>query len=614
MKIDNSLKSNFENYSLDGLENYLDKLDNDELMLLLEYLNKNVNLINQFPNKKLLKFRNFLKVYYSNRNIETQYFYNLELIEDLYKTVLDEKKELKFDNELDLIQNLFQLCKEKYNVISQVMGMDMDEDSILNDELLRLESFDNEIETLCKLINYNLQSISHLKPDLVNEENEIILPCDVLEEKQYEKLFLGQSLLNTGAWDIVQDIDYNFKFFNSSLTESILNEKNEILLQASPLQMYAAISRQRMMMIHADTLINQYKKIGKIIKNMDLTTKEFIFLQSLFYRLYFINIETDTSSYSGLTLKEWFLSFLSLRELSEINKFQSVSIDEIKESLKKNGIHDSKHLNIINKLTYKREKRADLYDTPIIKISNGSYLIFPLSIKAANLEKIVSSIFSKLELSLVDKGKLFEKEVLESLKEIEKNGKFFKASEIKFKVKGEEKPQYQYDAIIEWDDYVFIIECKNRSIATTEAISLNQFDKKIDDYINQVNRFETGLIKYKHKHNICLKDKKIIKIVLNSLPFALDFVMDNTYFIDYSSFLRFFSSKQICLEKILDSSPQTPVFNLWTGNTPTAEDFINYLNQPPQVVYLKNKLKFYETFHNLGEHNIKVQRYSWENI
>lgn len=613
MKIDSSLKLNFEKYSLDGLESYLDKLDDNELMLLLEYLNKNVNLINQFPNKKVLKFRNFLKTYYFNRNIETQYFCNIELIENLYKQILDEKKKLKFSDELDLIQNLFQLSKEKYNVISQAMEIGLEEDSILNDELLKLESFDNEIETLCKLINYNLQSISHLKPDLVNEKNEIILPYEVLEEKQYEKLFLEESLLNTGAWDIVQDIDYNFKFFNSSLTENILNEKNEILLKASQLHVYAIISRQRMMMIHADTLINQYKKIGKIIKKMDLTNKELIFLQSLFYRLYFINIQTDTSLYSGLTLKEWFLSFLSLREISEINKFQSVSIHEIKEYFKKNGIIDSKHLNIIDKLTYKREKRADLYDTPIIKINNGSYLIFPLSIKAANLEKVLSSIFSKFELPLVDKGELFEKEVLKELKEIEKNGKFFKASEIKFRVKGEEKPQYQYDAVLEWDDYVFIIECKNRSIATTEAISLNQFEQKIDDYITQVNRFEFGLIKYKDKHNISLKDKKIIKIVLNSLPFSLDFVIDNTYFIDYSSFLRFFSSKQICLEKILDSSPKTPVFTLWTGNTPTAEDFINYLNQPPQVVYLKNKVKFYETSHNLGEHNIKVQRYFWEN-
>lgn len=614
MKIDHSLKSKLEKYSLDGLKNHLDQLDNDDLILILNYLNKNINLINQFHNNKILKFRNFLKKYYSDRGIKIQYFKNIELIEDLYKEILDQKTQLRFNNQIDLIQNLFQFTKEKYNIISKLIEMGLDEDSILNEELLKVESIDNETEALCKIINYNLQSMSHIKSELVNEKNEIILPFEILEDKKYEDFPLEEYLLNTGIWDIVQDIDYNFKFFNNSINENIVNEKNEIFLKTSSLYEYALISKQRMMMIHTDTILTQYKVFGKLLKDMEQTKKEYLFLQDIFYRLYFIDIEKDNSHYNGLTIKEWFFSFLSLREASEVNKFNSISIEEIGKYFTKNGIHASKHLHIINNLTYKKEKRADLYDTPLIKISDGSYLIFHLSIKTSNLERILFSIFSKLEIQITDKGKLFEKEVFRILKKIENEGKFFKTSEIKFSVKDEEKPQYQYDAILEWDDYIFIIECKNRSIATTESISLNQFEKKIDDYITQVNRLESGLIKNKNKHNINIKGKNIIKLVLNSLPFALDYAIENTYLIDYSSFSRFFSSKQICLEKI--STPnhfKIPVYTLWTGSKPTAQDFINYLNHPPQVLYVKNKIKPYETSHNLMEYKIKVQRYSWEN-
>lgn len=611
MKIDHSLKSKLEKYSIDGLKNHLDLLDNDELMSILNYLNKNINLINQFPNNKILKFRNFLKKYYSDRGIKIQYFKNIELIEDLYKEILDQKDKLIFNNKIDLIQNLFQFTKEKNNILSKLIEMDLEEDSILNEELLKMESIDNEIEALCKIINYNLQSMSHIKSELVNEKNEIILPCEILEDKKYEDFSLDEYLLNTGIWDIVQDIDYNFKFFNNSLNKNILNEKNEIFLKTSSLHEYALISRQRMMMIHTDTILNQHKVFGKLLKDMEPTKREYLFLQDIFYRLYFINIENDNSHYNGLTIKEWFFSFLSLREASAVYKFNSISSEEIEKYFIKNGIHTSKHLHIINSLTYKKEKRADLYDTPLIKISDGSYLIFPLSIKTSNLEKVLFSIFSKLEMQITDKGKIFEKEVIRSLKRIENEGKFFKTSEINFSVKGEEKPQYQYDAILEWDDYIFIIECKNRSIATTESISLNQFEKKIDDYITQVNRLECGLIKNTNKHNINIKGKNIIKVVLNSLPFALDYAIENTYLIDYSSFLRFFSSKQICLEKISPQNhPKTPVYTLWTGSKPTVQDFIDYLNYPPQVIYLKNKVKPYETSHNLLEYIIKVQRYS----
>ncbi|MDC5611744.1 hypothetical protein OIN81_18000, partial [Acinetobacter baumannii] len=123
-------------------------------------------------------------------------------------------------------------------------------------------------------------------------------------------------------------------------------------------------------------------------------------------------------------------------------------------------------------------------------------------------------------------------------------------------------------------------------------------------------------INYTDKHKIKIKNKKIIKLILHSLPFSLDYLINNTYFIDYSSFLRFFSSKEIGLERISSqniSEIKEVLHTLWVGERPTVHDFINYLNKPPQVQYLKGKVKKSQTLHDLGDFKIKVERHLWEN-
>ncbi|MDC4812040.1 hypothetical protein NQ835_17760, partial [Acinetobacter baumannii] len=172
----------------------------------------------------------------------------------------------------------------------------------------------------------------------------------------------------------------------------------------------------------------------------------------------------------------------------------------------------------------------------------------------------------------------------------------------------------QYDCILEWDNYVFIIECKNRGIANTECLSLNIFQRNLGEYLSQVERLELGLIKYANKHKVDMKNKKVIKLILHSLPFSLDYSVNNTYFVDYSVFLSFFSSREICLEKIYNDNEVKEVNStLWLGNKPTVQDFINYLNNLPQVLYLRDRIRVFETLHNLGDFKIKVERYSWQN-
>lgn len=609
----NVLKSNLDRYSLDGLEDYFRNLDDNQLLVILHDINYNLNLINQFPNanKKIINFRNFFKKLLLDRNIKNDLFNNIEIIEELYSSVLKDKSKLKL-KDIDLIQSLLKFSKEKQDIIASELENLMVKDAVLNDLNLNSSNYDREIESLCKLINYNLQSISYTSPNLINNNNEIVLPSIVLNEEQSftDDLQIFEHLKNTGMWDIVQNLDYNFRFF-SSPSQSILDEEKEIYSFDMNYYRYALISIQRINLINSSIIYEQFSKLGKSFNKISNHEKEIMLLRDIFYRFYFIDILEDNTQYKGLTIREWILGFLSLRELSDEYGFRGVSIETIKKCFLKNGINfDRKADSLINYLTYKKERRSDLYDNPLIRIDDGKLLIFPLTIKNSNIEKILSSIFSKFDLHILDKGKRFENEVFNDLKKLEEYLPI-KVSDTKFSVKTDKKEQYQFDAIMEWGDYVFIIECKNRSIPTTDYISLNQFDEKLIEYIKQVDRLEQGLFKNPKKHGINLVNKKILKIVLNSLPFSLDYPINNIYLTDYSCFSRFFSSKEICLERMSEQNQvevEKVVQTLWSGNEPTPEDFIKYLTAPPQVTYIKSKIKSYMSTHKIGDYSIKVER------
>ncbi|WP_213702882.1 hypothetical protein, partial [Acinetobacter baumannii] len=95
---------------------------------------------------------------------------------------------------------LFNFARLKVIEIEGHIKKEIDEDLILNELGLKINNFDRGIENLCKIINYNLQSVSYLHSNLVNDKNEIVLPAEVLQKNEYEIDLLQKSLINTGMW------------------------------------------------------------------------------------------------------------------------------------------------------------------------------------------------------------------------------------------------------------------------------------------------------------------------------------------------------------------------------------------------------------------------------
>src|SRR5690606_19802114 len=104
--------------------------------------------------------------------------------------------------------------------------------------------------------------------------------------------------------------------------------------------------------------------------------------------------------------------------------------------------------------------------------------------------------------------------------------------------------EYEFDVIVEWGDYLFVFECKNRSLSSYNPIAAYYFALEIDSAVKQTNRLVRGLLDSPalvlDRTGIDISNKKIVPCVLNSLPYALSGEHDGVFVADASGIKRYF--------------------------------------------------------------------------
>ncbi|MEG1313762.1 MAG: hypothetical protein RSD40_05560 [Bacilli bacterium] len=317
-----------------------------------------------------------------------------------------------------------------------------------------------------------------------------------------------------------------------------------------------------------------------------------------------IDIDSD-QEYDGLTIREWINSFYLLRNIIlQSDNPIILSDDEIMGLFNEIHVNEEKCKKVINSLLFKKGT-PDIFDTPIVKFEGGLNLLISFGLNSPNMINIISSILSKKELALKNKGENFEQNAFNLFKNLEDKFKF-KCTSPNKKINGE---QYQFDILIEWDDLIFIFECKNRSIPNTSPTSLSNFREKIDEYTHQVNRLKNGLIQHSKDFSIDISSKKIVSVILNSLSFSLDFNIDGVVFTDFSIISRFFSERYLT-KNIIDRGDikKENIYDQWNGELPRAIDFLNFISVPFQVVETKKRFIRSETKHDVIGYNLIVNR------
>ncbi|NVZ24336.1 hypothetical protein HX881_02170 [Pseudomonas gingeri] len=310
---------------------------------------------------------------------------------------------------------------------------------------------------------------------------------------------------------------------------------------------------------------------------------------SAFALSHFTKIEKLNSLAGGLLLSERLRGYAVLRLLIvELEKEQNtyfpiVPLDRLTQQLQRYGLTSQVAMIFIDKATFGIGSK-DLYDQPLIKTLDGNYLLFGCSLFLSDLTKTMLSALSIEGVGFEEKGKAFERATIRMLRD---HG--FEARTLKVRRGENNEHEFDYDVAFTWEEYVFFIECKNRSIPMSNPILIHRFNEEMDEHVKQVERLRRGLNDYP---DILTKDfpeavgKKPIFSILNALPYSMGEV-EGIYVIDDSILSRFFSSPTlgVTVGRLDGKGPQAreDLKRIWEGSSPKVSDFIKYLSAPPQI-------------------------------
>ncbi|MEI7223683.1 hypothetical protein [Pectobacterium carotovorum] len=286
----------------------------------------------------------------------------------------------------------------------------------------------------------------------------------------------------------------------------------------------------------------------------------------------------------GLSLREWIRGYSVITYLSQKSKNKvHYTYGEIESVLLLGGFNKEKIKVFVGMITLGDNSR-DIYDSPLIKVSDGSYFLFTPAYTSPLISNIILSKFSSMQADLSAKGFGFENDMIGVLNEHNLKNKSFE-----FK-RGNE--QFEYDAVFLLDDKAFILECKNTSLSGGSVTRAYHKKKFIDEACEQVKRLVNGLIMYPEvfsEHFNCdINDYELIPVIMNNLPFSIPGKVNGVYVTDSSSFSRLLKSRYINSSiirhdgqfKLTDTNP---VISMWEGEKLRASDVINHFNSPVQL-------------------------------
>lgn len=326
----------------------------------------------------------------------------------------------------------------------------------------------------------------------------------------------------------------------------------------------------------------------------------------------------DTRLVEELRFIEWIRGYAALALLAEERwtAGQGMSIpfkrNDLSEVLQRVGLTKAKAEKLLDAATFGKGRR-DLFDAPLIRLQDGRLLLFGPALIGQRVADVLTSLFSSMELNFDDKGKAFEKRVLKALTEAGRS-----PTALKFKRGTEE---YDYDAIFTWGDYVFLLECKNRSLPGDNPMSIVRFAQERATTIGQVKRLLKGLADHPdelEKHlGAGAAAKTIVPIILRNLPYAEKGPQDGVYFYDYSALTRFFKSRRMSNFILLPDGARiaVPTFTLWAGDAPEPADLLAQLNDPVQLRIVEHHTRIFPMLFRLDSTTFATtERYILEEV
>jgi hypothetical protein len=328
------------------------------------------------------------------------------------------------------------------------------------------------------------------------------------------------------------------------------------------------------------------------------------------------SIVEDEERPEGLRLLEWVRGYIVLKEIAKARtQDQTMHGDsyiirlekaELLGILQACGLKDDAAACFIA-LTCLHRSARDMFDCPLVRVGASGYVLFAPAVIDLNVAMVVLSNLSNRGAELGRKGKAFEHVIHEVFR---KRG----VPVFGFRVRrGSE--EYEYDAIVPWDGYLFVFECKNRSISGNDPAQAYYFDLEVASQARQVRRLADALI----AHPDIIEQEMgpeyggltIIPCVLHSMPYSRADDIDGVHFTDWSALTRFFDQPYFRIKvphRVGNATllHRTAIRKFWKGDTPTADDFLEQLRNPFQLELSMKHLDFTSVQFAVSEPEIAV--------
>ena len=312
-------------------------------------------------------------------------------------------------------------------------------------------------------------------------------------------------------------------------------------------------------------------------------------------------IVQDDERPAGLRLLEWVRGYVVLKEIAKTRaKRKGMSGDDLAivlseekliRTLQACGLKGEAAELFVLQTCLHRSSR-DMFDCPLVRVASSKYLLFGPGVIDLNVSMAILSNLSNRGEVLSKKGKSFERSV----------HRFFRSHKLKvfaFRVRrdGEE---FEYDALVPWGEYLFLFECKNRSLSANDPTRAYYFDLEVKSQVKQVRRLAdflntcSDVIKQKMRSQYV--GMRIVPCILHPMPYSRIGDVDGVYFTDASALRRFFEQRYLNVRVPHRIGSETllhriPVRSFWKGDMPTAEDFLEILRSPFQLDLLMKHLE-----------------------
>jgi Nuclease-related domain len=256
------------------------------------------------------------------------------------------------------------------------------------------------------------------------------------------------------------------------------------------------------------------------------------------------SIVDDMKRPGGLRLLEWVRGYAVLKELGQerAHKEKASGDDfavvfseaQLLDIFERCGLERAIAARFIE-LTLLHKSSRDMFDCPLVRLQDGNIFLFAPAVIDVNIPLAVLSNLSNRSEELSRKGKAFEAHIRDVFRRNNIEVFAFKATR-----NGQE---YEYDAVVVWGDYIFVFECKNRTLSGNDPAQTYYFDLEVYGQARQAARLANALAQYpdivEKEIGVRHVGKKVIPCVLHSLPYSRLDPIDGVYFTDASTLTRF---------------------------------------------------------------------------